>query len=74
MRRPPPWLGFPIRVCFACTWPVLAALVISLAFPYNLGGALQTLKQLVDNLAIILQGVAAPAVDTRQARNGDDHA
>ncbi|KAH9984776.1 hypothetical protein BJV77DRAFT_965908 [Russula vinacea] len=70
MRRPPPWLGFPIRVCFVCTWPVLAALVISLAFPYNLGGALQTLKQLVDNLAIILQRVAAPAIDTRLALDG----
>ena len=53
---------------------MLAALVISLAFPYNLGGALQTLKQLVDNLAIILQRVAAPAIDTRLALDGGDHA
>ena len=48
--------------------------MISLALPYNLGGTLQNLKQQVDNLAIILQGVAAPAVDTRPAPDGGDHA
>ena len=48
--------------------------MISLALPYNLGGTLQNLKQQVDNLAIILQRVATPAVDTRLTRNGDDHA
>ena len=53
---------------------MLAALVISLAFPYNLGGTLQTLKQPVDILAIILQSVTAPAVITRLAQNGGDHA